>query len=83
MAVGPASERQGADLMRHGQPISAVVRHAAELDSLPLGPEETRAHLRVGLEAAAGQDHRSGVNIEVPFQGLRPNPCDAAPGIRE
>ena len=43
-------------------------------------PEIARPHLRIGLEAAAGEHHRSGVQRLVALRRAQPEPSDA-PGI--
>src|SRR2546426_277768 len=57
VTAAPVTPRLRADVERHADAVARVVRGAAHAREVPVGPEVTRAHLHVGLEAAGGEHH--------------------------
>ena len=66
VAAAPVAEWLRADVERHLDALAGVEPHAADLGELPPRAEVARAHLRVGLEAAAGEHDRLGAQLLVP-----------------
>ena len=58
MAARPIAARLRADLERHAQAVAGIEPRAAHLGEIPVRPEIAGAPLGVGLEPAAGEDHR-------------------------
>ena len=57
MAAAPVAVGLRACLQRHLESLAGIVRRSAHFGVLPRGPEVARAHLRVRLEAPAGEHH--------------------------
>ena len=66
VAARPVAVGRGADVERHLQAVADVEARAAHLGEFPARAEVARAHLGVGLEAAAGEHHR----LRAEFDGL-------------
>ena len=63
MTAGPVAVGCRADGKRHGDAVASVEAAAAHLGELPPGTEIARAPLRIRLEAAARQHHRSRADV--------------------
>ncbi len=50
--------------MRHADAVAGVEARAAHLGEIPAGPEIARAPFGIGLEAARGEHHRLGGDVE-------------------
>ena len=80
---GPAAERLRADVQRRLDAVAGVVPRAAHAAELPARAEVAHAHLRVGLEAAAGQHHRLRGDVLVAVGTLDANAGDVALAVLE
>src|SRR5260370_41201531 len=80
MAGRPAAEGLRADVERRLDAAARVVPRATHAAQLPTGPEVAGAHLRIGLEAAAGQHHGLRGNLFVAGGPPSPDPADRAVG---
>src|SRR5690606_14963668 len=59
---GPVAVRRGTDIERHANTVPGVEARTSYLRGIPAGSQVAGAPLRVGLEAAAREDHRPGVD---------------------
>src|SRR5262249_54077950 len=77
VAARPVAGRHGADVERHADAVARVEARAAHLGELPAGPQVARAHLGVGLEAAGGQHHALGHDVDGLAGALHAHALDA------
>ena len=78
MAARPIAARHGADLERHADAVAGVEARAAHLGEVPAGAEIARAPFGIGLEAARGQHHRLGGDVEAALAVADMDADDAA-----
>ena len=83
VAAAPLPPRHGADRHRHAQPVALVVRRAAHLGGADQRADMLRAHLHVGLEAAAAEHDRLGMDGLEPVWPSRLDAGDAAAAIED
>ena len=82
MAPRPVAVGHGADIERHGNALAGVEARSPHLGQIPTRTEIARAHLGIGFEAAAGEDHRLGLKIVVLALVIDAHPVHAA-GVME
>ena len=83
MTGGPVAIGLRPDVQRHADALARVVASAPHAGEVPVRPEIARPHFRVRLEAATGQDHRAGRDLDEAFRGAHDEPRDAALVIGE
>src|SRR5271165_1065262 len=83
MRAGPVPGDGSAEVERHLQPLAGVETRAAHLGEVPVGPEISGPHLGIGLEAAAGEDHRLGAQVMNAAPMAHPHALDAAVALQE
>ena len=70
VTAAPMAVRLRSDVQRHANAVPGVVGDAADFGQFPTGPQVTRAHLRVRLKAAAGENDRLGLQVLEPLRPL-------------
>ncbi len=83
MRARPVAGDGGAEVERHLQPLPGVEPRAAHLGEVPVRPEIARPHLGIGLEPAAGEDHRLGAQVTEAALMAHPHALDAAVALQE
>ena len=83
VAARPVPGRRGADIERHLEALAGVVFGAAHLGQIPVGAEIAGAHLGIGLEPAAGEDHRLRPQIHLPAPMAHPHAGDAVIALQQ
>ena len=83
MRARPVPGDCGAEVERHLQALPGVEARAAHLGEVPVRPEIACPHLGIGLETAAGEDHRLGAQLANAALMAHAHPLDAVVALQE